>query len=113
MHGAGSRGNELRIFVDMDKVLVDFKSALRKKRLPDDYPNADNIAGIFSEMDPMPGAIEAYRDLVKQGHEVFILSTAPWDNPSSWSDKLEWVKRYLGDVAERRLILTHHKYLVR
>jgi 5'(3')-deoxyribonucleotidase len=38
--------------------------------------------------------------------------TAPWNNPSAWSDKLEWVQKYLGDVAEKRLILTHHKYLV-
>ena len=43
--------------------------------------------------------------------ETYILSTAPWQNPSAWSDKLEWVKKYLGDIAWKRLILSHHKNL--
>ena len=102
----------MRIFVDMDNVLVDFKSALRKRGMDPDMVDADELEGLFSEMDPMPGALEGYRALVHQGHDVFILSTAPWGNPSAWRDKLEWVKKYLGDVAEKRLILTHHKYLV-
>lgn len=103
----------MRVFVDMDNVLVDFRSALRRRKLPDDTPDADEIPGIFSEMEPIPGAVDAYRDLVARGHDVFILSTAPWGNPSAWSDKLLWVQRHLGDVAQKRLILTHHKYLLR
>jgi len=27
------------------------------------------------------------------------------------TDKLEWVKKYLGDVGYKRLILSHHKNL--
>jgi len=102
----------MRIFIDMDNVLVDFPSALRKRNLDDTTVDADEIEGIFADMDPMPGAIEAYRTLVAKGHDVFILSTAPWNNPSAWSDKLQWVQTHLGDVAHKRLILTHHKYLV-
>lgn len=103
----------MRIFVDMDNVLVDFQSALRKRGLPLDTEGADDLPGLFAEMDPMPGALEAYREMVVDGHDVFILSTAPWENPSAWSDKLDWVKAKLGDVARKRLILTHHKYLLR
>ena len=99
------------IYVDMDNVIVDFKSALRKRGLPEDTKNADDIEGIFSEMDPMPGAIEGYNELVAMGHDVYILSTAPWKNPSAWSDKLLWVKEYLGEVAYKRLILSHNKNL--
>jgi 5'(3')-deoxyribonucleotidase len=44
--------------------------------------------------------------------DTYILSTAPWNNPSAWSDKLEWVKKYLGGVALKRLILSHHKNLL-
>ena len=41
------------------------------------------------------------RDFVKaiietDKYDVYILSSAPWKNPSAWSDKLEWVKKYLG-----------------
>ena len=105
----------MRIFIDMDNVLVDFQSGI--DALPPEAHQAadphhfDEVAGIFGLMQPMPGAIEAYRTLSRE-HDVFILSTAPWGNPSAWSDKLEWVKKYLGDVAEKRLILSHHKYLV-
>ena len=99
------------IYVDMDNVIVDFKSALRKRGIDEGMKDADNLDGIFSEMDPMPGAIDGYNKLVKMGHDVYILSTAPWNNPSAWSDKLLWVKKYLGEVAYKRLILSHNKNL--
>ena len=99
------------IYVDMDNVIVDFKSALRKRNIDENMENADEIQDIFSEMDPMEGAIEGYNKLVEMGHDVYILSTAPWENPSAWSDKLLWVKKYLGIVAYKRLILSHNKNL--
>jgi 5'(3')-deoxyribonucleotidase len=40
-----------------------------------------------------------------------VLSTAPWDNPSAWTDNLLWIKQYLGSSAYKRLILSHHKNL--
>ncbi|NCG08090.1 MAG: 2-C-methyl-D-erythritol 4-phosphate cytidylyltransferase, partial [Verrucomicrobia bacterium] len=43
--------------------------------------------------------------------DSYILSTAPWGNPTAWSDKLEWVKKHLGEVAKKRLILSHNKQL--
>ena len=99
------------IYVDMDNVIVDFKSALRKRGIDEDMKNADDLDGIFSEMNPMPGAIDGYNKLFEMGHDVYILSTAPWENPSAWSDKLLWVKKYLGKVAYKRLILSHNKNL--
>jgi len=89
------------IYVDMDNVIVDFKSALRKRGIDQGMKNADNLDGIFSEMDPMPGAIDGYNKLVEMGHDVYILSTAPWENPSAWSDKLLWVKNILEKLHTR------------
>lgn len=103
------------IYIDMDNVLVDFPSAipLIPKETLEKYDNhADNVPGIFSMMKPLKGAVEAYQFLAKH-FDVYILSTAPWDNPSSWTDKLLWVKQYLGDAAYKRLILSHHKDLNR
>jgi 5'(3')-deoxyribonucleotidase len=100
------------VYIDMDGVLVDFKSALIERGLNPDMKDADDIGGLFSEMQPFEGAVEAFRTL--QGmkkFDVYILSTAPWKNPSAWYDKLQWVKRYLGEDAEKRLILSHHKDL--
>lgn len=103
------------IYIDMDNVLVDFPSAfpyLSEKTLKAYEGRLDEVPGIFSLMKPMEGAIEAYHYLAMH-FDVFILSTAPWKNPSAWSDKLLWVQKYLGDVAYKRLILTHHKDLNR
>lgn len=103
------------LYVDMDGVLVDFRSAFEHiptETLREYEGREDDISGIFALMDPMPGAVEAYREL-SQLFDTYVLSTAPWANPSAWSDKLLWVKRHLGDVAEKRLILTHHKDLNR
>ena len=102
----------MRILIDMDNVLVDFRSALRKRGIPVDTPDADDLPGLFGEMDPMPGAVEAFHRLSEAGHDLYILTTAPWNNESAWVDKLRWVKRYLPDVAHKRLIISHHKNLV-
>lgn len=101
------------VYVDMDNVLVDFQSGINrlteKERL--DYEdNLDDVPSIFSRMDPVVGAIEAYEKLTKH-FDVYILSTAPWNNPSAWSDKAVWVKKYLGDLAYKRLIISHNKNL--
>jgi Uncharacterized protein conserved in bacteria len=101
------------VYVDMDNVLVDFQSAFPKlsKDVLEKYEDdKDDIPGIFSLMEPMPGAIESFKELI-QHFDTYILSTAPWNNPSAWSDKLLWVKNNLGELASRRLILTHHKNL--
>ena len=97
----------------MDNVLVDFPSAFSK--IPKRYlithkDNMDEVPGIFSLMDPMPGAIESFYELADL-FDTYILSTSPWDNHTAWSDKLEWVKKHLGDKAYKRLILSHHKHL--
>ena len=63
-------------------------------------------------MDPVPGALNAYATLART-FDTYILSTAPWRNPSAWSDKVAWIQRHLGAPAEKRLILAHHKDLLR
>lgn len=109
-----------RVFVDMDNVLVDFQSGLNRvdEAIKEQYaaksPNGknrfDEIPGLFALMDPMPGAIEAVHAL-QEHYDLFILSTAPWKNPSAWSDKVKWVTRYLDDVFHKRMVITHRKDL--
>ena len=103
------------IYIDMDNVLVDFPSgvACLGVETQKEYENRlDDVPGIFSLMKPMKGAIESFNKLAKI-YDVYVLSTAPWDNPTAWSEKLDWIKKYLPDVAYKRLILSHHKNLNR
>lgn len=97
----------------MDNVLVNFQSGIDRLETVDliNYEgNLDEVPGIFGLMDPIEGAIEAYHKLT-QHYDCYILSTAPWENDSAWSDKAKWVKKHLGEVAYKRLILTHNKNL--
>jgi 5'-nucleotidase len=61
-------------------------------------------------MQPVEGAVESFTTLA-QHFDTYVLSTSPWENPTAWSDKGVWVKKYLGVHAYKRLILTHHKDL--
>ncbi|MBD3617459.1 MAG: hypothetical protein HUJ22_12895 [Gracilimonas sp.] len=102
------------VLVDMDNVLVDFQSGI--DRLSEETKleyeeRLDEVPGIFKLMEPMKDAIETYHWL-GENFDTYILSTAPWGNPSAWTDKLNWVKQYLHEPAYKRLILSHHKNLV-
>ncbi len=101
------------IYVDMDNVLVDFKSAIEQlsEEVKNEYNDRlDEVPSIFSLMHPMPNAIESYK-LLAEKYDTYILSTSPWENHSAAHDKLVWVKQYLGKEAYKRLILSHHKHL--
>jgi 5'(3')-deoxyribonucleotidase len=107
------------LYIDMDNTLVDFESGIARL---DDMErrwfegNLDHVPGIFSRMDPMPDAIAAF-ELLSTEFDTYILSTAPWFNPSAWQDKIKWVHKHFGtqdnDPAYKRLILSHHKNLNR
>lgn len=102
-----------KLFFDMDGVLVDFQSGIDKlsDETKKEYEGRlDEVPGIFSLMDPMPGAIEAVK-LLSEHYDVYILSTAPWKNTSAWSDKITWITKHFGELFKKRVILTHCKNL--
>ena len=102
------------IYIDMDNVLVDFSSGisqLTQEEAIEYHGKYDEVPHIFQTMIPIVGAVDAFNKL-SQKYDVYILSTAPWDNPQSWMDKRLWVEKYLGENAYKRLILSHHKNLM-
>lgn len=108
--------NKIIIQIDLDNTIVDFQSGIdslaeyQKKVYAGRY---DEVEGIFARMKPIDGAIEAVNQIYAIPEcDVYICSTAPWENPSAWVDKLNWVKQYLPNMY-KRLTLTHHKELVK
>jgi len=108
-----------RLYIDMDGVIVDFESALRKvdNATLEQYNGIlDEIPGLFDLMEPMPGAIESVTELAKH-FDTYILSTAPWLNPSSWTSKINWIHRYFGSEKDsplyKRVIISHNKHLLK
>ncbi|WP_072804159.1 5' nucleotidase, NT5C type [Rhodococcoides yunnanense] len=107
------------LYIDLDNTLVNFQSGIDRADPADlvTYQgDLDEVPHIFSRMDPIEGALDAYRTLAAV-FDTYILSTAPWKNPSAWHDKVLWVQKHLGledgSVAYKRLILSHHKNLNR
>jgi 5'-nucleotidase len=97
----------------MDGVLVNFQSGIEKLTDEDKiiYKGQEkNVPHIFSTMEPMPGAIEAF-EVLSTKYDTYILSTAPWNNETALGDKVAWAKKYLGEKIYKRLILSHNKHL--
>lgn len=106
------------IYIDLDGVIVDIERYIKetyKSRYIKEHGIGkiiDMHPEIFHNSKPMPGAVAAFRQLA-QKHEVYILSTAPWDNPEAWMAKRIWVEKHLGSEAYKRLILSHNKGLLK
>jgi len=100
--------NKLTIFLDMDGVLANFEKAAAQHpdiKRPDLHLD-------FSKFEPMPGAIDAVKKIIAMGHDVFIATTPPWNNPAAWGQKRDWIEKHLPKL-KRKMFLTHRKDLLK
>tara|TARA_X000000950_G_C13768660_1_gene599983 strand:+ start:586 stop:1035 length:450 start_codon:yes stop_codon:yes gene_type:complete len=102
----------------MDGVLVDFGHQVKNimndpmisKELKD---RPDLIKNIFLDPPPIDGAIDAINKLKEsKKYELFIATTAPWNNPPSFMHKRLWVENYFGDIFKKRIFITSRKDLL-
>ena len=100
--------SKLTIFLDMDGVLANFEKAAAQIL---DVKRPDEVLD-FSTFEPMPGAIDAVEKIIAMGHDVFIATTPPWNNPSAWGQKRDWVEEHLPQL-KRKMFLTHRKDLLK
>lgn len=116
IHWIDDKQNKIQrqiLYIDLDDTLVDYQKGVFKveESLLKQYEgHVYDIPHYFANLEPMPSAIKAFRTLSLK-YDTYILSSAPYGNPSAWTDKLLWVQKWLGVPAFRRLILTHHKNL--
>ena len=136
------------VYVDMDGVLVNFPDHVveiingKEVKLPspDGYLNQEVVEdctswvlkdtlnndwtdypGLFSYLEPLEDNLEEVLNRLEKKFKLYILSTAPWKNYSSSSDKREWIQNHFPNLTnmegkgwlEKRLILSHRKDLNR
>lgn len=126
---------------DLDDTCVQWGSA-KDRRLRSDYPHLTNFLygdlqttwdlmhgldeehanamttlmdspGFYLDMEPVPGSVEAFHEIVAEGHQLSFVST-PWStNPTCTYDKYMWLEKHVGEGWGKHLILTHDKTLVK
>jgi len=130
----------MRVLVDMDGVIADWGHAygesldrygdaaariprhqdqrsfnLNEGRTPEERAIIAAVMveeGFYSRLEPIPGAKQALKAMVRAGHDVRIV-TSPWvSNPTCASDKLNWIVRHYGSHWGARVVITADKTLV-
>lgn len=116
------------LYIDMDGVVADFDKALEyydSEINKMNHENDSNQATIrnnkvdviceaneefFQQIPPINSAIETVSQLFEK-FDVYFLSTPMWNAPHSFTGKRIWIEKHFGEMASKRLILTHRKDL--
>jgi 5'(3')-deoxyribonucleotidase len=64
---------------------------------------------LYVDLEPLPGAIEALKELDARGHEVHIITASAHDEQTA-ADKLTWCKNRLTFMRRHRLTISHQKH---
>ena len=113
------------LYIDMDEVICSFKHRMIElfpftEQIFNEAESYDNgiiiedcmmkAPRLFRNLEPIDGAIETVKRL-SEHYEIYFLSTPFWEVPESFMDKRHWLEEHFGDLAYKRLILSHRKDL--
>lgn len=94
------------LFIDLDEVLADFSKAA-----PELGPAEMYVPGFFADLDVVPGAKLAVRQLYRSGKfDIQILSVPVSDSPESYTEKARWVATHFPYLLNK-INLTQDKGL--
>jgi 5'(3')-deoxyribonucleotidase len=102
-------GREI-VYVDMDGTLCDFIGPFKTSEFKLKYPQSK--VGFFLDLDPIEGAIEGVKTLQTK-YDVWILTRPSIKNTNCYTEKAEWIKKYLGEDMLNKMILCPDKSLVK
>ncbi len=103
-----------RIYIDMDGVLCDFKTAFRDAYIPGQLHFPQTQARFFENLAILPGVVAALKELrAISEFDIWILSCPSVKNPHSYTEKRVWVEENLGFYWCEKLILCTNKSLLK
>lgn len=85
------------IYIDMDDTIVNFKDEA------DALQRFNHERGFFYGLKPMPKNLQAVRDAIAHGENVYIITASP--NEQADMDKLRWLSRHLGELQEGHALI--------
>lgn len=109
-----------RIFIDMDGVVVDFEdykntieSSWKKLHPETEPPKIKTMEGAYTNMQPIPGALESVRSLIGMGFDVWFATKPPTGRKAThaYTDKVNWVWLHIPELGNK-VILTQNKGLL-
>lgn len=71
-----------------------------------------NLQGIFSCLEPMPGAVEALTYLHEMGYDI-VIASAPARDAYTAAQKLLWIAEWIPWMSRRDVLLGHRKELIK
>jgi 5'(3')-deoxyribonucleotidase len=83
-------------YFDMDGVIANFHKE------PYKYANAINRNWI-ANLDPFMENVEIMRNLIAEGHDVYVLSKAASENAKL--GKIDWLAKYVPELAVEKIIV--------
>jgi 5'(3')-deoxyribonucleotidase len=103
-----------QIYCDMDQVLVNFLSGANKVLVAqglEPFQHTDKehrweamskVPKFWANLEPMPDAMTLWRFI--RPHNPYILSTPSHRMPTSKPEKMEWIRKHLGNVEKVFLV---------
>ena len=127
----------MKIVVDMDEVLCQFveeilrrwngrtgnnirRSQINMWRMEDTLgPDSEGLLNdwmseysFYDRVQPIPGAIAGFNELIKAGHDVVIASAIPGDCANMYDGKRRWIKRHLPELPRKNFIAVSRKSFI-
>lgn len=102
-----------RLFVDMDGTLAEWRNIVLKV---ENYEQKDTVLkklnalllspGYFISLEPHRNVVNAIRQLIQEGYEVFILTCVIEKNsePNPKTEKIDWLSKYVPEINKNHII---------
>ena len=68
-----------------------------------------NQPGFFRDLEPLPGAREAVREMAADGHDLFVATISP---PNGLQDKFQWIREHFPEIPPKNILLVGRKDLI-